>query len=143
MKAPMIEMTEVRLMNCHNYIELFSYSQLFLFSCEHVAIRVAVKWYSNHLPKGTTEVVMLSDDRDNREKAKSAAIKCSSVRDYVTGLTETPELMDMVVTAQEATEAHAKADGKVTYEEVMEKRCYDGSSLNANGYLLSVSFCST
>ncbi|CAM0142112.1 unnamed protein product [Umbelopsis sp. WA50703] len=87
------------------------------------AIRVAVKWYANHLPKGkkgsSVTVVMLSDDRDNREKAKSAAIKCSSVRDYVAGLTDTPELMDMVVTAQEANEAQAKADGKIAYEEHM------------------------
>lgn len=65
---------------------------------------------------------MLSDDRDNREKAKSAAIKCSSVRDYVAGLTDAPELADMVVTAREATEAHAKADGKIEYEEVSEIR---------------------
>ncbi|KAI8575331.1 hypothetical protein K450DRAFT_262255 [Umbelopsis ramanniana AG] len=85
------------------------------------AIRVSVKWYANHLANGKKKapitVVMLSDDRDNREKAKSAAIKCSSVRDYVADLTDSPELVDMVVSAKDASEAQAKADGKIEYEE--------------------------
>jgi len=114
------------------------------------AIRVAVKWYANHLPKGkkgsTVTAVMLSDDRDNREKAKSAAIKCSSVRDYVAGLTDAPELADMVVTAREATEAHAKADGKIEYEEHLTqlqitngikngKLCHGSLNISGHNYL--------
>lgn len=90
-----------------------------------IAIRVSVKWYANHLANGKKKapitVVMLSDDRDNREKAKSAAIKCSSVRDYVADLTDTPELVDMVVSAKDASEAQAKVDGKIEYEEVSTK----------------------
>lgn len=132
MKALMIEMTEVTIV--HLDIQRRNNTLLIFLSNNNeclisTAIRVAVKWYANHLSNGKKKapitVVMLSDDRDNREKAKSAAIKCSSVRDYVADLTDSPELVDMVVSAKDASEAQAKADGKIEYEEVSLAFAYE------------------
>jgi hypothetical protein len=131
MKALTIEMTEVMIVDPD--IQRRNNALLILilndtYCLISTAIRVAVKWYANHLSNGKKKapitVVMLSDDRDNREKAKSAAIKCSSVRDYVADLTDSPELVDMVVSAKDASEAQAKADGKIEYEEVSSAFAY-------------------
>lgn len=44
-----------------------------------LAIRVATKWFADHLKASssgeTIDVIMLSDDRGNREKAKATGIK--------------------------------------------------------------------
>lgn len=47
-----------------------------------IAIRVAAKWYGDHLKavegKNDIDVVLLTDDRDNREKAKESGINSIS-----------------------------------------------------------------
>ncbi|KAL1928856.1 hypothetical protein VTP01DRAFT_2642 [Rhizomucor pusillus] len=60
------------------------------------AIRVAAKWYTDHLKSKGIHVVMLSDDRANREKAAATGIKSISIRDYVEGIKDVPELLDML-----------------------------------------------
>jgi exosome complex exonuclease DIS3/RRP44 len=44
-----------------------------------LAIRVATKWFADHLKANSSveniDVIMLSDDRGNREKAKATGIK--------------------------------------------------------------------
>ncbi|SAL96893.1 hypothetical protein [Absidia glauca] len=61
------------------------------------AIRVAVKWYSDHLKGQPVRTVLLSDDRANREKASALGLKAVSVKDYVEGIKDVPELLDIVV----------------------------------------------
>lgn len=70
------------------------------------AVRKAVKWYSEHLShaakkaKSVPTVVMLSNDRDNLRKAKEDGIAAASLREYVTGLENADELMDMIPETQ-------------------------------------------
>ncbi|KAG1452873.1 hypothetical protein G6F56_007710 [Rhizopus delemar] len=79
------------------------------------AIRVSAKWYADHLKANNTEeeiqVVLLTDDRDNREKAKATGLKCSSVAKYVESIKDVPELVDMVSAPK------AAAEDSIIYEE--------------------------
>lgn len=62
------------------------------------AIRVAAVWYEKHLKQSTDEnairVVLLTDDKQNLEKARKDGILCSSVGDYVKSLNDYPTLQD-------------------------------------------------
>ncbi|RCI07022.1 exosome catalytic subunit dis3, partial [Rhizopus stolonifer] len=64
------------------------------------AIRVSSKWYADHLKANGSgeniDVIMLTDDNGNRERAKASGIKCSSVREYIESIKDTPELLDML-----------------------------------------------
>ncbi|CAI2166056.1 14609_t:CDS:10 [Funneliformis geosporum] len=65
------------------------------------AIRSAAKWYATHVKqikdKGKAlEVVLLSDDVENRQKARQDGILAYSVKEYVEGMNDTPELIDML-----------------------------------------------
>ncbi|XP_055377546.1 exosome complex exonuclease RRP44 [Condylostylus longicornis] len=68
------------------------------------AIRIATKWYDNHLKecqsheetKKVTRVVLLTDDADNRRKAVEEGILVASVEEYVQSLTEHPNLLDKI-----------------------------------------------
>ena len=48
------------------------------------AIRVAAKWYQNHLEKFNISVILITDDRDNRQKASEIVSTCT-IKDYVEG----------------------------------------------------------
>ncbi|KAI7867430.1 exosome complex exonuclease RRP44-like protein [Spinellus fusiger] len=82
------------------------------------AIRVSTKWYKDHLnqnAKGhSIEVVMLSDDRANREKALASGIKAVSVRDYVESMKDVPELVDMIANAKDSA---ANDKDQIVFEE--------------------------
>ncbi|KAF7726252.1 exosome catalytic subunit dis3 [Apophysomyces ossiformis] len=82
------------------------------------AIRVAAKWYADHLRSNgrgpRIEVVMLSDDRANREKAAATSIKTVSVREYVDSMKDVPELLDMLAAPKDGSAEH---DDKIVYEE--------------------------
>lgn len=63
------------------------------------AIRVATAWYESHLKKSFEDenqvrVILLSDDKQNSEKARADGILCSTVGDYVRGLDKYPTLQD-------------------------------------------------
>ncbi|OAC99195.1 hypothetical protein MUCCIDRAFT_154095 [Mucor lusitanicus CBS 277.49] len=79
------------------------------------AIRVATKWFVDHLKANSSgeniDVIMLSDDRGNREKAKATGIKSCGVIEYVESIKDTPELLDMVSAPK------AAAGEQVVYEE--------------------------
>ncbi|KAF4510628.1 hypothetical protein G6O67_002504 [Ophiocordyceps sinensis] len=68
------------------------------------AIRLAVKWYGDHLARTrTTKVpamVMLSDDQDNVRKAREQGLNASLLVDYVRGLKDGEKLLDMVAESQ-------------------------------------------
>ncbi|CAG8746900.1 13856_t:CDS:10 [Dentiscutata erythropus] len=80
------------------------------------AIRSAVKWYSTHLKKinkeNHIEVVLLTDDVGNRTKAQEEGLSAFSVREYVEGMTDTPELVDVLENS-----SNVEGDKKVPYEE--------------------------
>lgn len=65
------------------------------------AIRVAAQWYDKHLLLSQAEdsaervrVILLTDDKKNREKATEENILCCSVGDYVKALDKHPALQD-------------------------------------------------
>ena len=68
------------------------------------AVRVAVKWYGEHLARtGAAKVpaiVMLTDDQENLRKAKKEGIHAASLRDYVASLEDGERLLDMVAESQ-------------------------------------------
>ncbi|KAF8473463.1 ribonuclease R [Kalaharituber pfeilii] len=81
------------------------------------AIRKACQWYKSHLVSVITgtgrkvpDIVLLSDDRDNLRKAKDEGIACSSIRDYVQGLKNADELLDMISAAVDEQESKLKGD---------------------------------
>ncbi|CAO3599248.1 unnamed protein product [Absidia cylindrospora] len=61
------------------------------------AIRVSVKWYADHLKGQPLRIVLLSDNRANREKATAIGLKAVSLKEYVGGIKDVPELLDIVV----------------------------------------------
>ncbi|RKP12857.1 hypothetical protein BJ684DRAFT_10893 [Piptocephalis cylindrospora] len=61
------------------------------------AIRVATKWYTEHLTPAGIQVIMLSNDTENRLRANASHIPSTSVLEYVQGLPDHPELLDVIV----------------------------------------------
>ncbi|KAK8192901.1 ribonuclease R [Phyllosticta capitalensis] len=86
------------------------------------AVRKAVQWYGDHLQQATgarkkcPTVVMLSDDKDNLRKAKSEGLAAVSISDYVSGLPNADQLLDMVAAGQEQREVR-QAQGEWLYPE--------------------------
>lgn len=71
------------------------------------AVRKAVRWYAEHLAgraakaaKKLPAVVMLSNDRDNLRKARDEGLAAASLGEYVQGLENADELVDMIPESQ-------------------------------------------
>ncbi|KAI8970424.1 exosome complex exonuclease RRP44-like protein [Mycotypha africana] len=79
------------------------------------AIRVAAKWYDTHLKacgsEAMIDIIMLSDDKANKEKAGAIGVKCCNVWQYVESKKDSPELLDMVAAPK------AVAGDAIVYEE--------------------------
>ncbi|KAH8151254.1 uncharacterized protein LAJ45_04456 [Morchella importuna] len=78
------------------------------------AVRRACAWYKEHLMDAVSgtksncpEIIMVSDDKGNLAKAKKEGIECASIRDYVRGLKNADELLDMISAAVEDAQAKA------------------------------------
>lgn len=85
------------------------------------AVRCAVKWYNEHLTlskkKKLPVVVMLTDDRDNIEKARKEGVPASTLHDYVSGLKDADRLLDMVAETQERGLSRDKKTADFLYPE--------------------------
>ncbi|XP_019380266.1 PREDICTED: exosome complex exonuclease RRP44 [Gavialis gangeticus] len=70
------------------------------------AIRVAVKWYNEHLKKMNTEekiqVIFLTNDRKNKEKALEEGITAYTCEEYVKSLIANPDLVDRLACISDA-----------------------------------------
>ncbi|KAJ6635843.1 Exosome complex exonuclease RRP44 [Pseudolycoriella hygida] len=75
------------------------------------AIRVATKWYDNHLKetKRRVRAVLLTDDADNKRKALEEGILVCSAAEYVKSLTEHPTLQDKLSHKNYETESNKVA----------------------------------
>lgn len=75
----MIEMTEVN-ENERTYEQHLNVLEI-------IAIRVSSKWYKDHLKANGSgediEIVLLTDDRGNREKASATGIKSSDGKEMI------------------------------------------------------------
>lgn len=69
------------------------------------AIRTAAKWYRKHLMastgpgssvKANLDVLLISDDQDNVQRALKDDIRAMSVRDYIQGLENADQLLDLL-----------------------------------------------
>ncbi|KUI60388.1 Exosome complex exonuclease dis3 [Cytospora mali] len=84
------------------------------------AVRRAVKWYSEHLAKTKAKkvptVVMISNDRENLRKAREEGSAACSLGEYVKGLQNADELMDMIPESQ-AEVARQREPGGHLYPE--------------------------
>ncbi|EDV25093.1 uncharacterized protein TRIADDRAFT_25898 [Trichoplax adhaerens] len=60
------------------------------------AIRVAAKWYQKHMQDNCfqTDIVLLTNDVENKEKAVQDNLTTYTMYEYVMALTDSPELMD-------------------------------------------------
>ncbi|CAO3652055.1 unnamed protein product [Cunninghamella echinulata] len=80
------------------------------------AIRVSTKWYNDHLKGKPAQVILLSDDRANREKATVMGIRAVSVKDYAEGIKDVPELLDIVVATSKENQS-SNGNNDIVYEE--------------------------
>ncbi|KAF4025740.1 hypothetical protein G4228_017746 [Cervus hanglu yarkandensis] len=69
------------------------------------AIRVAAKWYNEHLKKMPAEnqlqVIFITNDRKNKEKAAEEGIPAFTCEEYIKSLTANPELIDRLACLSE------------------------------------------
>ncbi|KAH6615035.1 hypothetical protein C7974DRAFT_343863 [Boeremia exigua] len=82
------------------------------------AVRRAVQWYNEHITEAVAArskkqkriptVVMITDDRDNLRKAKAEKVPGMTLTDFVSGLENANELLDMISAAQEQREVRSK-----------------------------------
>lgn len=85
------------------------------------AIRVAASWYQKHLG-GSTRVLLITNDKENKRKAIEQGIAAETVETYVKSLGQ-PNLLDLVVhpTSEDVTmedvEDHRPSKRKVIYSE--------------------------
>ena len=81
------------------------------------AIRVASKWYMQHNPENNSSIVLISDDKVNREKSKLLNIPTLSLAEFVECLSEEhPELVDIV---SSTADIQGIEQEKFTYPEVV------------------------
>ena len=72
------------------------------------AIRTCVEWYNQHLTtknddqKTSRRVVLITNDRDNRQKAMSCGIEAYTVLEYVQSLSNTPHLLDRLAQVEDS-----------------------------------------
>uniref|UniRef100_A0A3Q3WEL5 Protein DIS3 homolog n=1 Tax=Mola mola TaxID=94237 RepID=A0A3Q3WEL5_MOLML len=67
--------------------------------CNDRAIRVAAKWYSQHLMKSQSDgdglrVVLLTNDQGNKQKAEESSLLVYKCEEYIKSLIANPELVD-------------------------------------------------
>lgn len=83
------------------------------------AVRQAVRWYGEHLQKAVKasgkskkvpQIVMLSDDKDNLQKARAENLSACSLSDYVSGLEDADRLMDMMNASRQGQDSRVAKD---------------------------------
>ncbi|XP_069658672.1 exosome complex exonuclease RRP44 isoform X2 [Haliaeetus albicilla] len=83
------------------------------------AIRVAVKWYSEHLKKIEDEekiqVIFLTNDRTNKEKALEEGITAYTCEEYIKSLIANPDLVDRLACVSD--EGKEIESGKIIFPE--------------------------
>uniref|UniRef100_A0A8C4XP99 Protein DIS3 homolog n=1 Tax=Falco tinnunculus TaxID=100819 RepID=A0A8C4XP99_FALTI len=83
------------------------------------AIRVAVKWYNEHLKKIEDEekiqVIFLTNDRTNKEKALEEGITAYTCEEYIKSLIANPELVDRLACVSD--EGKEIESGKIIFPE--------------------------
>ena len=82
------------------------------------AIRISTKWYNDHLTaslRDPPKVILLTNDRENLEKARADGLAAYTIHDYANSLTDHPSLVDRL--AGSGSEGGTKSKGKIIYPE--------------------------
>lgn len=83
------------------------------------AVRQAVRWYGEHLQKAVKasgkskkvpQIVMLSDDKDNLQKARAENLSACSLSDYISGLEDADRLIDMINASRQGQDSRVAKD---------------------------------
>ncbi|KAI9847751.1 MAG: exosome catalytic subunit dis3 [Thelocarpon superellum] len=83
------------------------------------AVREAVKWYGAHLRQSTPAkghakadlaIVMLTDDKENRRRARDQGLEACSLPDYVAGLEEADRFLDMISASRQNQEVKSSRE---------------------------------
>ena len=89
------------------------------------SIRVAVKWYNKHLQQIKSKhheappiVILITNDRENREKAAEIGLNAYTIFDYAKSLTEHPTLVDRLASNSSDGDGHTyNTKGKTLFPE--------------------------
>ncbi|XP_072040262.1 exosome complex exonuclease RRP44-like [Amphiura filiformis] len=84
-------------------------------------IRQAAKWYNSHLKavtqdKAGIKVVLLTNDRANKEKAQQEGLLVYTVHEYVKSLVGKPELVDRLAQLAQEEHVNKKKDQDITVD---------------------------
>ncbi|KNC77921.1 exosome complex exonuclease RRP44 [Sphaeroforma arctica JP610] len=86
------------------------------------AIRVSTEWYNKHLPQNKgVRVVMLTNDRDNKRLAELDNIPCATIEQYVNGLPNSAEMVDLLALASDSISSSTPAGDKLDYPDYLAK----------------------
>ena len=65
------------------------------------AIRTAAHWYSKHIksadPSQSVDVILITNDAENRAKSLEIGLKTVSIEDYVGKISKNPYLVDKLI----------------------------------------------
>lgn len=86
------------------------------------SIRTAVKWYNQHLPQSLKSskipsVILLTNDRGNREKAKALGLDAHTIYEYTKSLVSQPLLLDRLAKCGEDNGSEPEAPKKILFPE--------------------------
>lgn len=98
------------------------------------AIRVAALWYKNHLMRNAShltqnlpDILLITDDRDNRGKAKMDGLITKSVNEYFEALPKTEDILDMISRYNDPEHTKTVNLGNNIYDSYLgETRLLDG-----------------
>ncbi|XP_044867486.1 exosome complex exonuclease RRP44 [Mauremys mutica] len=83
------------------------------------AIRVATKWYDEHLKKinneETIQVILLTNDRNNKEKAVEEGLTAYTCEEYIKSLIANPDLVDRLACVSD--EGKEIESGRIIFSE--------------------------
>ena len=68
------------------------------------AIRIATWWYNQHFRSGDQGIVLITNDRMNKEKATDMDLQAYTMIEYVSSLKNSPGLLDIVAQVEEKDE---------------------------------------
>uniref|UniRef100_A0A8C0FBB0 Protein DIS3 homolog n=1 Tax=Bubo bubo TaxID=30461 RepID=A0A8C0FBB0_BUBBB len=92
------------------------------------AIRVAVKWYNEHLKKIEDEekiqVIFLTNDRTNKEKALEEGITAYTCEEYIKSLTANPDLVDRLACVSDEGVCRGKKKNHALKSSLECRACY-------------------
>ena len=86
------------------------------------SIRKATQWYNRHLSQGVKAaekptVILLTNDRENKEKSKAIGLEAYTVYEYTKSLTAHPSLVDRLARPADETDGEMRTREKITYPE--------------------------